>query len=303
MLFTLVTMSGAALSCTSGARPPGVSSGVEGTGGGGGHVDEANGGAATLDATSDAKVTEAEASAPTDGEVRDAPVVPRDPGCVSPIVIPVEGDGGASICPVRAEWGTGTLALVPSAPDSGLENDVFGSITYDELTIAWLSLAGGVPTLHYADRAASTDPFESPQTIFLSADYYAAERPALSPDGLRIVLVRSDRKGFGEYSRTLQFAAFTDLPSEAAFYDINRQGIMLTQNEFFGNPLISSDDRTFYYSKYDGQSAQTIFASTRTDDVPWLLGLPVAGELCMRRAAIGAAHGHFIGPAHSLLLG
>jgi hypothetical protein len=182
---------------------------------------------------------------------------------------------GASVCAPSAAWTAGGLLLASSAPDEQL----VGRLTPDELTVVWFSVVNGVPNLHYADRASRKDPFPAEgDPIFPGKGYYAAEVPALSPDGLRIVVVRSDRKALAEYTRTMRFTAFTDEPSETAFDSINALNIMLPESAYVSNPLLSSDDRTLYYSVYDGISSQTVVASVRPEDVPWALGAAVVGE-------------------------
>jgi hypothetical protein len=191
-----------------------------------------------------------------------------DGGIVSPV------SAGTAQCALSAVW------RAPRAIASGTseQDDVFGSITPDELTLAWLSVEGGTPTLHYADRAARSDPFEPSGAIGADADYYAVERPALSPDGNRLVVVRKDRKGFAEYTRVGRFYAFDDAPSDASFGPLDNQALLFTVNEFFGDPIVSSDDRTFYYSRYGAEQVETVFESKRAGDVDWPIGSPVAGE-------------------------
>jgi len=63
------------------------------------------------------------------------------------------GDRGVvlPVCDPTAKYQSGTLIPV-STPQS----DLFGAVTPDELTIAWMATAGSVL---YADRAKATDPF------------------------------------------------------------------------------------------------------------------------------------------------
>jgi hypothetical protein len=196
---------------------------------------------------------------------------PPDAGC--PTAAAPAADRGAALCLADGVWTSGELVATASTA----ADDILGSITPDELTITWMTIDNGTPTLYYADRAAPDAPFGPKGTLSYGPGYYAAERPAVSFDGQRIVVVRADRKGFTEYSRTAVFATFTSAPSEASFDAINGQGIMLAGDEYFGDPLLSADDKTFYYSKYDGRSANTVFAVSR--DVPdvWLVGSPVEG--------------------------
>src|SRR5258706_16192701 len=60
-------------------------------------------------------------------------------------------------CSVTMQWQTGT-----KLPISTAQSDLFGAVTPDELTIAWMTTAGSV--LH-ADRATAADAFGTPQTL------------------------------------------------------------------------------------------------------------------------------------------
>ena len=101
-------------------------------------------------------------------------------------------------------------------------------------------------------------PRGAPQT--LDATPFANERAALSPDGLRLVVVNADGQGFSELTRPAggTFGA----PSAGAFSNLNAQGA-LGAGESYGDPILSSDDRTFYYSRYGGGRTQTIFQTGR----------------------------------------
>jgi hypothetical protein len=201
----------------------------------------------------------------------DAEAGPQDAGCAPETDVAPPADAGAALCPVGASWEDGTD--VATASTAG--KDVFGSITPDELTIAWISVDAGVPTLHYADRASANDPFFPASSIAGAQGHFALDRPALSPDGLRIVVVREDGKAFGEYTRTARLTTFSDVPAELTFAALNTQGLLFTAEESFGDPVLSEDDRTLYYSRHDATSHQTIFATTRTSNTPWSVGSPV----------------------------
>ena len=207
-----------------------------------------------------------------DASSTDAAVV-VDAGCKHPMPGALPGSGKFACSPATM-WSTGS-PLRSASTDS---DDVFSAITPDELTIVWMSIAGGTPMLNYTDRAHATDAFDPFSSVPLTSDYYAAERAAVSPDGARVIVLRKDRKGFAEFVRQGRFYKFDDpAPSEAQFAAINNQGLILETNEFFGDPILASDDRTFYYSKYGAGETATVFAAVRTADVPWPLGTPVDG--------------------------
>jgi hypothetical protein len=143
----------------------------------------------------------------------------------------------------------------------------------------WMSVENQVPTLHYADRNAVTDAFGPSQTLAATTDYYALDRVAVSPDGLRFVVVRSDRKGFGEFTRSARLHDFTTVPNEVSFSRINGLGKMLPAQELLGDPIVSADDLSFYFSRYGGDAPGTIYEATRTGPVTWPIGAAVAGKV------------------------
>lgn len=257
------------------ARPSDES--IPSTGGSSGHGGsrssfDAGAGAGAHDSgtVSDASASDASRGS-SDASARDSGGKVVDAGCTHPVpgALPA---GTKFACSPSAQWSDSTV--IPSASTSN--DDVFGSITPDELTIVWTTITDSGPVIHYADRDDPAVPFR-PAGALSMADYYSAERAAVSPDGARIIVVRKDRKGFGEYLRQGRFHSFDITPSEASFGALDNQGLILEANEFFGDPVLSSDDRTLYYSKYGGGESTTIFAATRSGPVSWPLGNPVDG--------------------------
>ena len=271
---------GAALGCGSGGRAavldePAGAGGRADSGLGSGGRGSIGGAGARDGGVNDGSADGPDAVAKADGASKGGSG-PTDAGCQPvemDIVPPVEA--GAAVCVPDSAWGAATPLPTASTP----EDDVLGSITPGELTIAWMSMKGDTPTLYYADRDSPEGAFYPAGNLSLGQTYYAAERPALSADGTRIIVVRTDRRGFGEYTRTSRFATFTNTPSEASFAAINNQGTMLLANQYFGDPVLSSDDLTFYYSLHHPLSVTTILSVGRaTPFVPWLTGSPVLGE-------------------------
>lgn len=148
----------------------------------------------------------------------------------------------------------------------------FVGLTPDARTLAWFE-AG---TLNYADRAdanAAWGPGHSVDGVVPGPD-----RPALSADGLRVVVVKSDRHGFAEYTRLDRMSSrFASVASETQFAGINAVGVMLGSNEWLGSPVLSSDDHTFIYLRGEGidQRHDAVYASTRASNITWPLGVAV----------------------------
>jgi hypothetical protein len=180
-------------------------------------------------------------------------------------------DGGEGVCTQAPTVGAPTLVASAS---SGGADDLFGAITPDELTIAWMSVTAPDYKIYYADRDSPSEPFLAAKPLVASGDYYANDRIAMSPDGLRIVFVRSDRKGLGEFVRTVRKNPFFEEPTDAAFAGINGLGAMLPANEYLGDPVVAPDDLTFFFSRYGGGITHTVYESRRNGPVTWPLGTP-----------------------------
>ncbi len=162
------------------------------------------------------------------------------------------------VCSQTAIWGAGTELAISS---SSLDNSL-GAITPDELTIAWTIGTGSSAMIAYADRAAETDAFGTPQT--LSAASFADDRVAISADGLRLVVVNGDRQGFSEMTRTARMGTGNTFGAPSVGSYSNFAGTLATTTQAFGDPVLSADDEAFYYSLY-GRPGQlnTVARSTR----------------------------------------
>jgi hypothetical protein len=173
------------------------------------------------------------------------------------------GDGGGfppppgALCSTTPTWGAGTLLSISTASDDELD-----SVTPDELTIAWTSGTGGAAVVEYADRASTTDPFSAPQT--LAAGQFTTDRVALSQDGLRLVAVSSDGQGFSELTRTSRLAPGNTfgVAGMGTYANLDATGA-LTAGQSYGDPVLSADDRAFYYSVYGNGATATVFRTAR----------------------------------------
>lgn len=160
------------------------------------------------------------------------------------------GQGISYVCSINTNW---TIVPGGTAVIATGDDDVLGSITPDELTIAFLSPAKG--EVRYADRADSVDTFASLETLPAAAGFYAMDRVALSPDGLRIVVVSSDHKKLAQLTRKLRSDAFSGAPDSTAFAAINGS---LAVGDSLGDPVLANDDSLLVYSQYSAVSTTTI---------------------------------------------
>jgi hypothetical protein len=192
------------------------------------------------------------------------------------------GDGGGfpppptAVCSATATWGAGVLLTVSTAFDDELD-----AITPDELTIAWTVSTASPPTIEYADRSTSTDPFGPPQTV--AAGSFSTARAALSHDGLRLVVVNADGQGFSELTRTSRMPPGNTFgtPGTGSYVNLDAPGT-LAAGESYGDPVLSADDNAFYYSTYGGSLTATIFRTARLlpgDSWPTGAALPASSGL------------------------
>ncbi len=162
----------------------------------------------------------------------------------------------AAACGRTSTWATGVVLSVSSPSD----DDVLDSITPDELSIAWTVGQGGARTIDYADRASTSDAFGAPQS--LTAGQFIGDRAALSPDGLRLVVVNADGQGFSELTRSSRAGGTFGAAATGSYSNLDAE--VLSAGQSFGDPLLSADDTVFYYSVYGGAGqTQTIYRSAR----------------------------------------
>ncbi len=174
----------------------------------------------------------------------------------------------ASLCSASATFGTGTLLSISTSGD-----DILDSITPDELSIAWTQGSGSSAVVFYADRSSASSSFGTPKSF--AAGQYTADRVALSPDGLRLIVVNAnaDLFGFSELTRAARGDAF-GAPALGAYSNIDSD---VPVGGTLGDPVIDSSDTAFYYSVYGVAGAtKTIYRALRllpTD--PWDNGAAV----------------------------
>jgi hypothetical protein len=204
-----------------------------------------------------------EASSPADADASEPPLCASEGG-------PIHPDQPTAPTPTTGVCAATLHRTANTSMKQGATLQFVG-LTPDGRTLAWFE-AG---TLNVADRAnasAAWSPAFSVDGVTQGPD-----RPALSPDGLRIVVVKPDRHGFTELARPDRQQRFATNPSEAQFAAINGLGVMLGSNEWLGSPVLSKDDRTFFYLRGDATQVRhdAVYASTRAADVSWPIGAAV----------------------------
>lgn len=194
-----------------------------------------------------------------------------------------DGDGGigniGQIGGFSGEWGFGgTPVLVPPEcePEAGwgapLEigelnstpaDDALLAVTPDELSLLF---ARG-EELFIADRAAADGDFDPEVQVTVPAGFDVTRGAALSPDGLRIVLVASDAKSFGQLTRADRSSTFGTELDAAPYAAINTASVYTGTS--LSAPALAASDETLYYTGDAGYSR--VHVSRRADGA-WSAG-------------------------------
>lgn len=164
------------------------------------------------------------------------------------------------VCDAHATFGEPIPLDVTSEPSVR-----FGSITPDELSIAWLVPGAdeGTATVFYADRSSSEEPFGPARELAASDGFFALDSAALGPDGLSLLVVRIDHYGFAVATRESRSDDFGEL-GLGAYSNLNPNLNDLHPNESeIGDPVIAPDDLAFVYSEYAEGFEDTVRIATR----------------------------------------
>jgi hypothetical protein len=177
------------------------------------------------------------------------------------------GDGGDAgpagpVCDPKTTFGAATAVSGVPAGDK-----MFGAVTPDELTIAWVTPAGGVA---YADRTMAAQPFGAPQTL---AGTFEHDRVALGSDGLTLIVVMTGAKTFGQITRTARAQPFSGAPDTAPFSMLLLP--FMTEMDSgpgpgsLGDPVLSADGKQMFFSVYGQGARDTVAFSERVTPTLW----------------------------------
>jgi hypothetical protein len=257
-----------ACSSAQGSRPGSASDGGPDAAPGdvdGARADDASGSATDSATVGDARGPDGGGTTPQDGAALDGQTPGQD-GVADVDAADASIDLGPppiASCVRGATWGAGTSLSVSTASD-----DWMGAITPDELTIAWVSVNGSSVSVLYADRPSISSAFGAPGQLPAATGYYASPKVGMSPDGLRLIVVKSDNTAFAVATRTSRAGAF-GLPASAEFDAINGAIANAETTSYLADPVIGASDRSLYFSVYGANATLTLFESTRTDSSAW----------------------------------
>jgi hypothetical protein len=167
------------------------------------------------------------------------------------------GDGAvAAACNPAGMYGAAT-----AVPGIAAGDKMFGAVTPDELTIAWVKPDG---TVMYADRTDASQPFGAAQTLGV----YEHDRVALSSDGLKLIGVMPGAKKLGQVTRAARGQAFSGAPDTAPFAQLLVTAMNgesdATPPGSLGDPVLSADGSQLFFSIFGIQTLGTIAISEFT---------------------------------------
>jgi hypothetical protein len=220
-------------------------------------------------------------------------VTPLD-GTVDPdtsVVVPEVGVGDADlgtppICDPSATYATtSSLSALSSADD-----DFLAGVTPDELTIAWtvVDALGGVKVFT-ADRASTATPFDAARAVTIPAGGVSiAHGVALSPDGLRLLMINSAGNSLREIVRSSRTTDFSGSASAAPYALIN--GTLGDGGYLAAYVTFGADDRSLYLTYGDPTTSASVRVSTRSAAGTTWSGLAlVPGSALSGKGLLGVA--------------
>jgi hypothetical protein len=209
----------------------GATAGSAGSGGRGGKSSDEPGGAESVEAGAPTAVG-GNADEPPVGEIGGEGVY--------------VGEGGAPSLPATQCAEDVSFEPTPVAGIDTAGDERLLAMTHDEKTLVF---ARG-DSLFVLDSGAPTE-------LALPAGYSHAAGVAVSPDGLALVIVATDRKRFAEVSRAQRTGAFSTSASSARFAAIN--DAVVFSGDTLSSPALSADGLSLYYTAHKGSTSSYVW--------------------------------------------
>lgn len=215
---------------------------------------------------SDTEVTDSAATDTDSGSVDIDSSAPSDaPPATDTGSLP---DGTSVDAPTSAACPKGYSEVPGTAVSYAMSSDdLLAGITWDELTIAWATQSGGVPTVQYADRTSRDGAFGTPRTL-PDALGKVQDKVAFSADGLTLIVVSHDGLAIKQVTRASRSAAFdastvTSKPFERLLASSGEPGSTATK---VADIVLSYDGKTLWYTDLNKTSGSSIRVSVRLTD-------------------------------------
>lgn len=155
-----------------------------------------------------------------------------------------------------------TMTFGPATAVNGIApaDKIFGSVTPDELTIAWVTPNG---TVQYADRTDAKQPFGNAQSLTGTFEH---DRVALGADGKTLIVVMTGAKAFGQLTRTGRGQPFSGTPDTKPFAQFLLP-FMGGETDAgpgagsIGDPVLSADGKQLFFSIFNQSARDTVALS------------------------------------------
>jgi hypothetical protein len=194
-------------------------------------------------------------------------------------------EGGAAGAPPVDPSTCGALDFDAGQPIAELNtagDDRLLDVTPDELSVLWAVTTQGITSVHIADRSSPAEPFQDSLPVGIPEGYDTSRGVALSPDGLRLVLVNTLGTKFAELRRPARAMAFGANAYLEAFDIVNR--LTAVANLTFANPVLHAGGEHFFFVQHRATSA---IAQSSNNAGVWTNGNPITGPT-LRGTAEGA---------------
>jgi hypothetical protein len=197
-------------------------------------------------------------------------VVIDDAAADAPVITPDAGDAGDGAVAPTWQCSPTTTWINPKAVGvSG--TSVFGAITADETTVAWITNK----TLHWADRKTTSDPWGSEATVSMQS--LATTRLAISASGLRVIVVVASGKNLGEVTRASKADAFVGPPDSTLYQPIAFALSEAPVGSRVDDPVLAQDEAHLYFTLDFPNASSSIRESSLGDGgTTWALGTALA---------------------------
>lgn len=187
-------------------------------------------------------------------------------------------DAGPGPTPPEGLCLPATAWTEPTALPFSLGAELLVSITPDERSIAVHRVSGPSGELYVFDREDDeADTFAEGKRIEPDVPVRTS-RAALSPDGLRLVLLADDWHSFVVMERPSRTDSFVpsdeSSPARSAFAKLNAAGASLDPAEAFDDPVFGADGKSFLYSVIPDEG-HTLRISTKDMAGVWEVGTPL----------------------------
>lgn len=176
------------------------------------------------------------------------------------------GDADAPVTAACAKSYTDNPGTAVTYPGRATTNERLAAMTWDELTMAWITNVGGKITVHYSDRADKDAAFTTdnvlPDSLGLGDD-----KVALSADGLTMIVGSADHKSLRQIKRSARGSTFdATSPDGAPFARLVGAGGEGGPAKQVSDVVLSKDGKWLFYTDPTRTAGASMMVSVRLAD-------------------------------------